>query len=328
MGVSQCCISFICVENGRARSRVRDSTATKREPSSSRRERDPTEPRERLPRGERERDEHKREKDESRRDRDNETEEDARRWREDGKRDERLAARRDRGRDKVASEQSWEGATERRWPATDEKDGRYKRTTGRERKPADETKDKDDRRDRERQRERESEPAWMDTYVPTDSSPGILGGQSLSGELDGIQAWKKGLKEKESKEKEASAPPHSKGSGVVVEQSVSAATSPSADKPLDEIQLFKLLMKKEQETKRPETAVDFESVNKDSNTSPQQRQRVVTTGKKRCYSRFTLILLTQYLACSRFVVWCIIVCHASESRTHSISSLKAPVNSR
>ena len=42
----------------------------------------------------------------------------------------------------------------------------------------------------------------METYVP-DASGGILGGRTADGEMDSIQAWKKGMKEKEEKDKAA-----------------------------------------------------------------------------------------------------------------------------
>ena len=273
-------ISMQGADNGkredRIRSRVDDSSGTKRDSSTSRKERDQPEPRERGSRG----DDNRREKDDSRRDRDIDSEEDPRRWKDDGKRDERLAARRDRGREKANDDHKWESNTDRRWPAGDDKDSRYKRTTGRERKVnLDESKD--DRRDRER--EREKEPAWMDPYVPTDSSPGILGGQSSSGQLDGIQAWKKGLKERESKDKEASVPVPLKSSGGVADQADTSAIAANADKPLDEIQLFKLLMKKEQEAKRPDNVNSLEPTSRTTTSdapglSPRQRQRNLAPG--------------------------------------------------
>jgi hypothetical protein len=79
----------------------------------------------------------------------------------------------------------------------------------------------------------------METYVPTSNS-GILGGKSANGELDGIQAWKKGLKEKELQRKSLDA---SSEPDVPASQDLEG-------KGLDEIQLFKLLMKREEEKKR------------------------------------------------------------------------------
>ena len=228
---------------------MRDSSGAKREPSPSRRDRERDEPQERTLRGERERDDHR--KDDARRDRDFETEEDARRWRDDGKREERIASRRERGRDKGNQDGHWEGGTDRRWTPGDDRDGRYKRSSGRERRTGngpDDIKDKDDRRDKER--EKEKEPAWMDTYVPSDSSPAILGGHRLSGELDGIQAYKKEQKDKELKDKAAnlSAPLVAQG---LEETSLSILHADMKQEPLDEIQLFKRMMLKDQRNPNP-----------------------------------------------------------------------------
>lgn len=142
-----------------------------------------------------------------------------------------------------------EATTDRRWTPADDRDGRYKRSSARERKSgqlADEGKEKEDRKDRER--EKEKEPAWMDTYIPTDSSPGILGGQVPGGELDGIQAWKKGLKDKEARD-HGSDSPH--GQDTLGQPSSSALPEPT-EKAMDEIQLFKLMMKREEEKKKSE----------------------------------------------------------------------------
>ncbi|PPQ80909.1 hypothetical protein CVT24_013016 [Panaeolus cyanescens] len=216
----------------RPRSRVRDSSRHKRDSSTTRRDR------------EKDRDEHRREKDDTRRDREPD-EDDARRWRDDGKREERMASRRtDRARDRNG--EHWEHVQDRRWPAGDDRDARYKRTAVRDRKGNgnEDMRDKDDRKDRDRKEEKE--PAWMDTYVPSESTPGILGGASIGGELDGIQAWKKGMKEKETKEKEASLP-------LASQEGSSLPTEPTVERPaMDEIQLFKMLMKQEEEKKRLE----------------------------------------------------------------------------
>ncbi|KDR85159.1 hypothetical protein GALMADRAFT_233820 [Galerina marginata CBS 339.88] len=252
-------------DKDRARSRARDSSRPKREASISRRERD-----EKAPRGDRERDDHRRDKDDARRDRDVDVEDDPRRWRDDGKRDERMAVRRDRdrGRDKAGHDQNWEGTTDKRWTG-DERDGRYKRSSARDRKSGntgDDTKEKEERREKER----EKEPAWMDTYVPSDTSPGILGGQSSTGELDGIQAWKKGMKEKEEKEKDSGVPDSSKDSGI--EKEVSSILPETAERPpMDEIQIFKLLMKKEEEKKK--TDVGVEAAVKNEHTTLEQPKR-------------------------------------------------------
>jgi hypothetical protein len=239
-------------ENGRredrdlARSQVRDSSRAKREPSLSRRDRERDEPRERTLRADRERDDYRRDG----RDREVEIEEDPRRWRDDGKREERLATRRERARDKGNQDGHWESGTDRRWTPGDDRDARYKRSSGRERRSGngpDDIKEKDDRRDKER--EKEKEPAWMDAYVPSDSFPGILGGHGLGGELDGIQAFKKEQKDKELKDKAANLSATSIGLGP---SGVEGTSSPvhSADmkqEPLDEIQLFKRMMLKDQQ---------------------------------------------------------------------------------
>ncbi|KAG5654749.1 hypothetical protein H0H81_003757 [Sphagnurus paluster] len=219
-------------ENGRkdrdevAKSRVRDSSRPRRDTSPSRRDRDDF-------RRDRDRD----------RDLDRDTEEDPRRWRDDGKRDERMATRRtDRHSDRLRDRDLLDSG-DRRWVSADDRDGRAKRPAGRERKIED-GKDREDRRDRER----EKEPAWMDTYIPPPSNgTGILGGKAAGdGELDGIQAWKKERKEKEMKDQPAP---------VLTKAPATPDTAP-ADKPeangkaLDEIQLFRLLMKREEEKKK------------------------------------------------------------------------------
>ncbi|KAF8807565.1 hypothetical protein BYT27DRAFT_7233070 [Phlegmacium glaucopus] len=240
-------------EDRDARSGVRDTSSSKRDTSASRRDRekDHDETREKGRRGDR--DDHRREKEEPRRDRDVDTEDDARRWKDDGRREERLATRRaerERARDKPAQDHALEATTDRRWTPGDDRDGRYKRSTARERKSGhlgDEGKEKEDRKDRER--EKEKEPAWMDTYIPTESSPGILGGQMPGGELDGIQAWKKGLKDKEIRDHETSSP---NGQGNTLGQPSSLTLLEPAEKAMDEIQLFKLMMKREEEKKKSE----------------------------------------------------------------------------
>lgn len=190
---------------------------------------------------------------------------DPRRWRDDGKRDERVAARRDREyreriRDRPAREESWEPSSDRqggRWTVVEERDGRNKRSSGRDRRAGvlDEGKEKDDRKDRDR--EREKEPAWMDTYIPnTSANPGGKGGE---GDLDGIQAFKKGMKAKE--QKDASEEARDTDSDRPNESlKPEASSSSTSEKPLDEIQLFKLMMRKEQGQKTPEKPQPGESV--------------------------------------------------------------------
>lgn len=243
-------------ERERPRSRARDSSRPPRDPSSSRRDRDrEREDKDRL-RGDRDRDDHRRERDRDSDNREGDAD-DPRRWRDDGKRDERMAARRGdrhtdqhRDRDRVRDrEPAWDSSGDRRWTAGEERDGRPKRTTGRERKanPPEEGKEREDRRDRDRDREKEKEPAWMDTYIPPPTGAGILGSKGAAGELDGIQAWKKGMKEKELKDKATL--PDTKGESET-DQSSNVEKSESTTKQLDEIQLFRLLMKREEEKKQ------------------------------------------------------------------------------
>ncbi|PPQ71757.1 hypothetical protein CVT26_007598 [Gymnopilus dilepis] len=255
----------------RARSRARDSSRAKREASVSQRDREDA--REKPSRGDRDRDDHRRDKDDSRRDRENDTEDDPRHWRDDGKRDERLAARRDRerARDK---DNNWESA-DKRWGTGDDREGRYKRA-GRDRKggnATEEAKEKEDRREKER--EKEKEPAWMDAYIPSENMSGILGGQDPNGGLDGIQAWKKGMKEKESKEKEAS------GQTVAKNSTPDKSSLPTSSGNLDEIQMFKLMMKQEEEKRKTETVVntsqtgELKSTSGKSETPPESTQPIV-----------------------------------------------------
>ncbi|KAK7694557.1 hypothetical protein QCA50_001743 [Cerrena zonata] len=258
-------------ENGRRenRDRARSKSRPRRDPSATRRERDKDEKdrdrrddRDDRRRGERDeysrrdRDDHHRRdgddhytpdrddfhrdgRDRREYDRDRELEDDPRRWRDDGKRDERIAARRDRERDRDRDRgwDRWEPSHDR----PEDRDGRTRRNGGRERRAAgDDVKDREDRRDKEK------EPAWMDDYVPTPGG-GILGGQGMDGELDGIQAWKKGMKEKERKEKEAELGTTQQSDTKVPEptDTSAASTDISSSAPLDE--MFKLLIKKEAE---------------------------------------------------------------------------------
>ncbi|CDO72329.1 hypothetical protein BN946_scf184977.g26 [Trametes cinnabarina] len=170
---------------------------------------------------------------------------DPRRWRDDGRREERLAARRDRDR--------WDRFEERdreRPSAGDDRDTRTRRTGARERRfggTNDDVKDREERRDRDK--DREAEPAWMETYIPTTPGAGILGGKGPDGELDGIQAWKKGMKEKERKEKASDTAESSKVTPVNGAEQLGSST---AENVMDEIQLFKLMMKREAEKKETE----------------------------------------------------------------------------
>ena len=87
----------------------------------------------------------------------------------------------------------------------------------------------------------------METYVPPPSGGGILGGKGVDGELDGIQAWKKGLKEKERKDKEPDSSPDATTKPPTNPSESSLPAAPEGQ--LDEIQLFKLMMKREAEKK-------------------------------------------------------------------------------
>ncbi|KAL1748888.1 hypothetical protein HDZ31DRAFT_71234 [Schizophyllum fasciatum] len=219
----------------RQRSRVRDSSRPRREQSSTRRDRDDR----------RGKDDYEDSRN-HRRPKDDDDPDDPRRWRDDGKREERVGSRRDRYRD----ERGWDERRDRgdRWTVVEDEKGRSKRGTergGRDRRNGDDGKDRDEPKSsgRDRDREREKEPAWMDTYVPPASSgAGILGGKGADGELDGIQAWKKGMKEKEMKEKNASA--------ASEPSSATAAPSSGGGGGLDEIQLFRMMMKKEDDKKK------------------------------------------------------------------------------
>ena len=178
----------------------------------------------------------RREKDDSRRDRErfNDGDDDNRRWREDGRR------RSERSRD-LRDEDGWTLSEDRRRGGRDRKLG--------------------DAREREErlEREKEKEPAWMETYVPPSASAGILGGKGAEGEVDDIQAWKKDMKEREMKSKAVP----TESSTVALEplepiepSERTEAPKPVAEGQLDEIQLFKLMMKKEEQKRAGNAAVD------------------------------------------------------------------------
>jgi zinc finger CCCH domain-containing protein 13 len=133
----------------------------------------------------------------------------------------------------------------------EERDGRSKRSSGRDRRSGvvDDGKEKDDRKDCDRDREREKEPAWMETYTPVDSAPGILGGKGGEDELDGIQAFKKDMKAKEQKDMPSSM--EKSRAADADRPSGSSKAENTSTAPLDEIQLFRLMMKKEQQQKVP-----------------------------------------------------------------------------
>ncbi|THU91780.1 hypothetical protein K435DRAFT_801035 [Dendrothele bispora CBS 962.96] len=224
-------------ENGRAdrderpRSLVRDSSRHRRDTSTSRREdsrKERDKGREEF-RKDRDREDQRRE-----RERENGDDDDSRRWRDDGRRDERMAVRqRERNRDKNAHESAWDNPGERRW-AVEDRDDRTRRGGGKDKKSGAIEDNRDERRG---DREKEKEPAWMDTYIPATGSGGILGGKGNDGELDGIQAWKKSVKEKEQKANKT-AP------AVSNDDSSTAPDAPQklSDEPMDEIQRFKKMM--------------------------------------------------------------------------------------
>jgi zinc finger CCCH domain-containing protein 13 len=289
-------IQFLGSEPGRRDREDRDrprSPTRQRDSSASRRDRDRDDRDRRI-----DRDEHKRDRDDHhRRDRDDvNSDEDPRRWRDDGKRDERASARRDRElRERERDREDKHG--DRRWTAT-EGDSRSKRPAGRERRGgAEETKDRDDRRDREREREKEKEPAWMDTYIPNTPGGGILGGKSADGDLDGIQAWKKGMKEKEMKEQmnaavtESSAlePGELKRSP---DNSEPSAPAPGAsDSSLDEIQLFKLIMMREGEKKKTGDSIDDSLLTEASGMPPTQTSSGIHTPADRANGAYIVYFL-------------------------------------
>ena len=179
-------------------------------------------------------------------------EEDTRRWRDDGKRDERVPQKREKDRldrGEHSRERTDDDRDHDTWRNTDETRGQKRGP--RERRIGGGVTDSRDREDR-REREKEKEPAWMETYIPPASGGGILGGKGFGGEIDSIQAWKKDMKEREMKAK-----------GVSVDATDSTTTRPSTNdtqpkdstnppstsfvppegQQLDEIQLFKLMMK-------------------------------------------------------------------------------------
>ena len=210
-------------------------------------------------------------------DRDSEID-DPRRWRDDGKRDERVAARREReqrerDKDRVRDRPTAWDSGDRRWAPVDDRDGRNKRAAGRERKP-EEVKDKGDRRERER--EREKEPAWMDTYIPSAGSNGLGRGP---GDLDGIQAFKREIKEREQKEQNTVAQDGDHSSDL-------EGKMYTPEVHLDEIQLFKLMMKREEQKKKsdesplagPSLLADAFSETKDSATNAKGRSNYVRHG--------------------------------------------------
>lgn len=94
----------------------------------------------------------------------------------------------------------------------------------------------------------------MGDYAP-ETSGGILGGKGLEGELDELQAWKKSMKERDQRATGASS--GRKASGPVTESSEPEPAPANGGGGLDEIQQFKLIMKKAQEGKPPAEGLEF-----------------------------------------------------------------------
>lgn len=265
------------------RDRPRESSRQRESPNSSRRERDD---RERGDRRERDRDrDDNRNHDFLRRERDRDRfvdDDDSRKWRDDGKRDERVSQRRDKDRqdrDEHSRERANDDTPRERelWVSPDETRGQKR--APRERRmgvgpPDSRDRDREDRKDREK----EKEPAWMETYVPPPSSAGILGGKGFGNEVDSIQAWKKDMKEREMKAKGTAA--DSTNNAMVPQatsdeasKDVSSSTAPvPPEGQLDEIQLFKLMMK------QAKSEIPSEGQHSPTNVSPSGPENAGTSG--------------------------------------------------
>ena len=97
----------------------------------------------------------------------------------------------------------------------------------------------------------------MDTYIPSGPGTGILGTKAGEGELDGIQAFKKGMKAGEHMDAPTSEDfrnPEELEKLDKPSQNDAASMSQPSENALDEIQLFKLMMKKEQSHKTQDTS--------------------------------------------------------------------------
>ncbi|KAH7344903.1 hypothetical protein B0J17DRAFT_20151 [Rhizoctonia solani] len=170
---------------------------------------------------------------------------------------------RSRPRGKAGEREPVNGSKRERdgWTASEDRKG----AAGRRRNAAGEDrlegKTKDDRSAPKNDRDKllqEEEPAWMGDYVPEAGSHGILG--SSRGE-DGIQAWKRELKEKERAAQgiEADSPDDEELGGLdddvarmklVEEHAKHNAPTQSEDDGLDEIQRFKKLMQESERQRR------------------------------------------------------------------------------
>ena len=224
---------------------MRDSSRSRREGSPSRRDKEDR----RV-----DRDDgycYRRDRDDRDRDFERDSElEDPRRWRDDGKRDERIAARRERELRDRRDRPTWDAGdrSDRRWAAGDDRDSRGKRASGKDRKLGEDGKDRDDRKDRER----EKEPAWMDTYIPSSGSGNVIGGHQSGGELDGIQAFRKEMQQKD----KSTSPVAS----LAAPQTQASSPGQAPENQLDEIQLFRLMMKREEEKKKSDSPVPLPAV--------------------------------------------------------------------
>lgn len=256
----------------RGEERERRDTSRQRDREDGRRDRD-----DRRGGGDRDRDDRDREdrrrtsgRDrESERDRDRD---DDRHWRDDGRRDERISGRRgedrgdrdDRDRESARSRER-RGDRERDEPEREtrrgnredrdkERDdefetkptrrggrgGESRRTAA----PTEEEKTDKDRRDRDRQKE---QPAWMETYVPDAAAGAGILGAAKEGSLDGLQAWKKEMKEKADKDKAAADGPAVPLAAAPLTKAPASGRGAHED-GLDEIAKFKLMMKRAQQT--------------------------------------------------------------------------------
>lgn len=257
----------------RPRSRGRDSSRSRREGSPSRRDKE----------------DRRMDRDDgysyrgSRDDRDRDFErdselEDPRRWRDDGRRDERIAARRERELRDRRDRPTWDAGdrSDRRWAAGDDRDSRGKRPSGKDRKLGEDGKDRDDRKDRER----EKEPAWMDTYIPSNGSGGI-GSHRSGGELDCIQAFRKEMQQKD----KSTSPVAS----LAASQTQASSPGQAPENQLDEIQLFRLMMKREEEKKKSDSPVPHPAAHPSTKNASAGPHDDGSQGTPQIFSDFTHI---------------------------------------
>ncbi|KAF8609305.1 hypothetical protein BDV93DRAFT_139782 [Ceratobasidium sp. AG-I] len=150
-----------------------------------------------------------------------------------------------------------------------------------------EGKSKDDRapirNDRDRSGREEQEPAWMGDYVPETGGQGILG----SGAEDGIQAWKRELKEKERgnqggddellEDDSLGGLEDEVGRMQLVEERAKQEKLESDD-GLDEIQRFKKLMQASDKQRRDEAERIARELAGKANFSPELEEHAPTNG--------------------------------------------------